>query len=302
MTRVPVALALLGVAGVAAAAPVSSRPDGPRVVLERASAPLSHSNSRDGRAILTATGLQPGDARAGQVTIRNGGGSGHLALTTRSSGDLASRLRLSVRETTGGPARIDELLAAAPACVDLGDLPAGASRTYSFSVLFPPGPGDDAAAGGAARADFEWSEGCVPPPETLLAVGNVSFAVSPGPYRFSPASGTASVGVRCIAAEDDRCRGRLVLERREHGRGRGIAMAVGRIDAHAGRSQMATLRLNARARRWLAGRGVVPVRAYLVARDSRGRVHRASYRDRLVYPRRARSGGRRARAAGQRAR
>jgi hypothetical protein len=111
-------------------------------------------------------------------------------------------------------------------------------------------------------------------------------AIAPGPYRFTGRTGTAKVGVRCIAAAAGRCTGRIELERRARGRGRGIALAVGSFKIPTGKRRTITLKLNARARRHITTKGLVPVRAYVTATDASGRRHRAAYRDRLRYSRR----------------
>ncbi len=279
--------ALLATAGAAAALPDRDGTGSPRPVLARVTAPLAHSNSRDGHAILSADGLRPGDRRSGEVTLRNHGGPGQLALVTRAAGPLAGRLRLTVTDTGGGPALIDAPLTGVPPCQVLDDLPEDASRDYRFTVAFERGAGDDAYAGASARADFEWLDRCepTPTPTTALALGDTRLAVEPGPYRFSGPTGTARVAVRCAESPSGSCAGRIELERRSPGQGRGIALAVGRFRVGAGARRVVTLRLNARARRRIRSRGFVPVRAYVTATDASGRRHRAAYRDRLLYGR-----------------
>ena len=172
----------------------------------------------------------------------------------------------------------------------LAELGEGAARTYRFAVAFKRGGDDNALAGAAARADFEWRDRCTPEPAApALVLGDVRVAIEPGPYRFSRRSGTAGVGVRCLEAHDGRCRGRLALERRTPGAGRGIAMAAGRIDLRAGTRTTIALKLNRRAAHRIAASGALPVRAYVTARDAQGRTLRVSYRDRLVYPARGRA-------------
>jgi spore coat-associated protein N len=286
VTRPLVALGLLATGVVAAAAPGPSGDDAPRPVLVKATAPLAHSNSHDGRAILTVAGMRPGDRRSGEVTIRNEGGAGGLALGARAEGVLATRLRLTVTGDRGAPV-FDGALADAPGCTPLGDLAVDSSRTYRFTVGFDRGPDDNDYAGATARADFEWRDRCVPEPsEPALVLGDVRLAIAPGPYRFSRRTGAAHVSVRCLAADSGACRGRIELERRRPGQGRGIALAVGAIDIRVGARRTIAIRLNRRARRRIAGSRVVPVRAYVTARDARGRRHRVAYRDRLVYSRR----------------
>ena len=229
--------------------------------------------------------MRPGDRRSGQVTLRNEGGAGQLALVTHVAGALAGRLRLTVADAGGGPALIDAPLAAAPSCQVVGDLPEGASRTYRFTVAFERGAGDDAYAGASARADFQWLDRCEPRAGAALSLGDTRLAVDPGPYRFSARGGTARVAVRCDESPSGSCVGRIELERRSPGQGRGIALAVGRFRVASGARRAVILRLNARARRRIRSRGLVSVRAYVTATDAAGRRHRAAYRDRLLYGR-----------------
>ena len=279
------ATALLATAAGAIALPERAGPGAPRPVLARATAPLAHSNSRDGRAILTVDGMRPGDRRDGEVTIRNEGGAGPIALSTRAGGALSDRLRLTVIDARGGPPVVDAPLADASGCRSIGDMAEGAARTYRFTVAFARGADDNSYAGASARADFEWLDRCVPEPAGALALGDTRLAIDPGPYRFSTRTGSARVVVRCLEAPAGACSGRIELERRSSGQGRGIALAVGRFRVASGHRRAFTLRLNPRARRRVRSKGLVAVRAYVVARDEQGRTHRAAYRDRLLYGR-----------------
>ena len=315
MRGLVLAAAMLALAATAVALPAPRDTRPPRLAVERTSAPLAHSNSRAGRAILTAADMKPGERRSGEVTIRNEGGAGSLALATHASGPLAERLRLTVVDDASGDVVLAAPLADAPACVPLGDLRAGTSRTYRFTATFETGPDDNAFAGAGASADFEWLPGCGPEAEAhpdtppagsepsaspagpappgaapehgnTLTLGDTRLAIAPGPYRFTGRTGTAKVAVRCIASATGRCTGRIELERRSPGRGRGIAMATGRFAIPAGRTRTIKLELNTRARRHITTKGLVPVRAYVTATDANGRRHRAAYRDRLRYSRR----------------
>jgi spore coat-associated protein N len=274
---VVLAALLLAIGGAAVALPARTRERPPRLALARATAPLLHSNSRDGRAILTATGLRPGERRSGEVTIRNEGGGGDIALATRVTGPLAERLRLTV--TDAGKVVMDTPLADAPACAPLAELPGGAARTYRFTVTFERGEGDNAYAGASARADLEWRDGCAG--AAPLALGETRVTLDPGPYRYAARTGTARVGVRCLSSASPTCSGTLALERRQPHRGRGIALAKARFAAPAGRRRTITLHLNARARRLVARKGSVPFLAW-VAVDGR----RAVYRGTLLSSRR----------------
>jgi hypothetical protein len=307
VARATAAAAILAAAGVAVALPPADRPQGPAPALTRATAPLAHANSRSGQAVLTAANLKPGDTRAGEVTIANHGHAGALYLVAHPADDspgprLSDRLTVTITGPSGRTVAAGALGATAR-CHPLGRFAAGESRTYRFEVAFPSGgASDNAYAGATTRVDYEWLEtgdlrdACpdradetVDLPETAvpgdLHVGDMRLAIEPGPYRFGRRSGTARVGIRCIEGPADGCTGRLELERARRGQGRGIALAVGRFSVPAGGRRTVRLRLNARARRRIAAHGVVPVRAFVIARDASGRVHRVAYRDKLVYRR-----------------
>lgn len=311
--RTATVLAALAAAGVAVALPDERKPDGPAILLTKATAPLAHSNSQDGAAILTATNMKPGDMRQGEVVVVNRASAGdiHLVGTVPASGRLlADRLTLTIEDKGGRGVVAEGSLAATAACLPLGRFEASESRAYRFVVRFPDGgPGaDNRYAGASTRVDYEWlqasaaSDRCsvaapldlvqaesAPPAQAGfhdVELGDMKLAIEPGPYRFSRRSGTARVGVHCVASDSGTCRGRLQLERRTSGQGRGLAMAVGTFSSRAGDTKKIVLRLNRRARRRITSTGTVAVRAYVTAKDSRGREHRVAYRDKLTYGRR----------------
>ncbi|MEA2479086.1 MAG: hypothetical protein QOJ07_1008 [Thermoleophilaceae bacterium] len=294
------AVCLLIAAGSAVALPGDRPQRGPAPLLAGTSSPLVHANSRAGEAILTASDVKPGDTRTGEVEIANRGGAGGVHLILRDPVDrpgargapLSRRLRLTVTDATAGHVVEAGPLTATRRCIRLGDFEPGEARRYRFAVAWPdggPGGADNAYAGASARLDLEWVQSAadecsgLPVAAPALELGDMTLRVAPGPYRFTGRTGTASVAIRCIATKQPACAGRLELERRTSGQGRGLAMAVGRFAIDAGTTRRVTLRLNGRARRRVAGKRVVPVRAYVVARDASGRRHRAAYRDRLVY-------------------
>lgn len=324
--RAGAAAAIVAAAGAAVAMPTDgARP--PRPILTGLTAPLAHSNSRDGRAVLTAADLKPGDRRSGEVTITNRGYAGALYLVASGARTpLADRLDLAIADVSAlrphvvasGP------LATVARCHRLGSFPAGASRTFRFTVGFPrrdAGANDNRYAGATASIDLEWLEtaaarddcpdraedevdlpapapprpsgdGAAPEPrngaqvtsgQVNVTIGDARLAIVPGPYRFAGRRGTAKVRIRCIEAPAGACRGRLELERWKGGQGKGIAMAVGRFAIPSGERRAVTLRLNPRARRRIVAKRAIAVRAYVTARDARGKTHRVAYRDRLVY-------------------
>jgi spore coat-associated protein N len=324
--RLAAAGAVMAAATAAIAVPGEDRAQSPQPLLAKVTAPLAHSNARDGQAVLTAANLKPGERRSGEVTIRNVGHAGAIYLVARGlvdtqspSGERVSdRLSMTIADATGGASRTLAVgpLSTIATCQPLGEFAAGEQRTYRFTVAFPDGgPGaDNALAGASARVDYEWLETAVareacpagsedavelPDPPTAAAqtpeLGDVELAIEPGPFRFSERDGTARVGIRCIGSATGRCNGRLELERRKAGEGKRIAMAVGRFDIRRGARRTITVRLNGRARRRIAAVRRVPVRAYLTAIGADGRRHRVSYRDKLLYggDRKARGGSRR---------
>lgn len=121
---------------------------------------LTQTNSRDGVAIVTGSGLKPGDSTTGTVTIRNTGslaGTFSLSELNATSAFQAGSLKLVVQDTTN---------AAAPTTVysgefqsagtrTLGTFAAGEARTYTFTVTLAAAA-TNADQGKAASAAFQW--------------------------------------------------------------------------------------------------------------------------------------------------
>ena len=133
---------------------------------------LSHSNSKADTMILNVQDLMPGHSADGTVTIGNtGDGDGEFTLTKDNLVDVpanpkfSSKLTLVIDDVTdpNAPANIyDGPLSALPA-TDMGDIAAGANRTYRFSVEFvdggkPSGPntGDNRFKNASTTVDFNW--------------------------------------------------------------------------------------------------------------------------------------------------
>jgi hypothetical protein len=123
-------------------------------------------DSRGGKAILEAPPLAPGAAAVGKVTIDNLGAGGRLVLSrarlaeTPGAGGtaLGPLLRLRIRDLTPGREALvfSGALAEMPA-LQLGTLPAGASRRYRFVALLPePGLVDNSLMGARVRFDYRW--------------------------------------------------------------------------------------------------------------------------------------------------
>jgi spore coat-associated protein N len=134
---------------------------------------LTLSNSRDGSAILSASGMAPGNVTSGTVTIANTGTlAGEFALAdaglteTPGSGGglLSSRLQLLVEDSTAGTPVYSGPLADLGSRA-LGRFGPGASRTYRFTVSFPDGgspAADNALQNAALSVRYDWSASSTP--------------------------------------------------------------------------------------------------------------------------------------------
>ncbi len=167
-----VALLLVALAAAATVSLALPRSQHPRPLSLATTGAFELSNSRDGLAIFAAHNLAPGGATSGEVTLGNTGSrTGVLSLDASppriavAGTALASRLRLSISDTTGGAEQriYSGPLAATPAHTDLIDLPPGAKRSYRFDVLLPDGgppsssgAGDNAYQGTAVSVDYLW--------------------------------------------------------------------------------------------------------------------------------------------------
>ena len=133
---------------------------------------LSHSNSKEGAAILTASGMVPGQTETGQVTIKNTGdvsGKFRLSMSNLSDtpgpngGRLSQVLRLKVVDSTGTPTTIYDGAYNAMPSTDLGTWAKDEQHTYEFTVTFPEGgtppsatTGDNAYQGSSTKIQFNW--------------------------------------------------------------------------------------------------------------------------------------------------
>lgn len=145
----------------------------------RAQGALALESSRAGAAILTVDGLGPGQARAGDVKIRNTGqAAGALKLSASRPRSLAGngtllsrRLRLQISDVTVPPGQTlyEGPLASTPGSLPLLTLPAGDHRDYRFRVLLPAGdPAGNSVQRAAAGVDYAWTLS----PATVSTCGN----------------------------------------------------------------------------------------------------------------------------------
>ena len=133
---------------------------------------LSHSNSKEGAAILTAPGMVPGETVTGGVTIKNtGDASGEFRLSKSNltdtpgpnGGKLSQVLKLKVVDTTGIPRTIYYGAYNAMPSTSLGTWDEDEQHTYEFRVRFPEGgvpasatTGDNAYQGSSTQIQFNW--------------------------------------------------------------------------------------------------------------------------------------------------
>jgi hypothetical protein len=132
---------------------------------------LRISNSLDGRAILTAPNLAPGQGASGQVTVRNDGGMrGRFRLAQRitaeragtGGGLLSQRLQLTIERTIGRVGGSNASVYSGPIAgmrkSRLGRIAPGAARTYAVRVFLPEGgAADDAYQGASLTVDYRWT-------------------------------------------------------------------------------------------------------------------------------------------------
>jgi hypothetical protein len=128
---------------------------------------LRISNSLDGRAILTAPNLAPGQGASGQVTVRNDGGMrGRFRLAQRITADragaggglLSQRLQLTIERVGASPASVYSGPIAGMRKSRLGRIAPRAARTYAFHVFLPEGgTSDDAFQGASLTVDYRWT-------------------------------------------------------------------------------------------------------------------------------------------------
>ncbi|HEX2085136.1 MAG TPA: hypothetical protein VHF89_05595, partial [Solirubrobacteraceae bacterium] len=158
---------VLAIAGTVLAAVASltlgGEPAGP-ILRATAGGAMQLESSHDGVAVLTASRLRPGDAA-----------DGTLSLSNRATGPQRLTLSVSDLVDTPGPGggelsrwvelRIergaDEVYAGTLAdlpSLDLGDLAAGSTSSFRFTVTLPEqGPAvDDAYAGGTVEVRWSW--------------------------------------------------------------------------------------------------------------------------------------------------
>jgi spore coat-associated protein N len=129
---------------------------------------MSHSNSKNGGAILDVSGLVPGHSDSGTVTLTNTGDADGVFTLTKSNvvnsdgtNPLSAKLDLVITDSAGNTVYSGKLgaMGARPA----GTIAEGASETYTFTVSFPDGgkpadatSGDNAYQNDNVTVDYAW--------------------------------------------------------------------------------------------------------------------------------------------------
>ena len=121
---------------------------------------LSHTNSKDGKAILNLTNIKPGDVVNGSLTITNTGSlPADFTLTETSSTNAFAdgNLTLKITNTTTNAVVFNGNFGALPETTKtvLGSAAPGAANTYVFSVKLDE-KADNTQQGKTASAAYQW--------------------------------------------------------------------------------------------------------------------------------------------------
>jgi hypothetical protein len=134
---------------------------------------LTMSNSKDNAAILTASGIKPGDVTTGTVDIQNTGtisgtfSVSRSALSDSDSGNpLSQQLDLVIKDCgdfsagtptcdVGDPAKYTGTLAAMTSSAALGTYAPNDKHRYEFTVTFNSSAGNQ-YTGDSSTATFQW--------------------------------------------------------------------------------------------------------------------------------------------------
>jgi hypothetical protein len=167
-----------------------------------ASGAVSLSNSREGAAILSGSGLRPGARSSGSVTIGNpGAAETRLALDVTSEGETAGAggariwdtLRISISD---GSRVVYEGRVADLGRLTLGALAAGGRRTYAVTATLPSGPNDNTLQGARLSLRFTWlaeSTATATEPTPEPTPPPVAPPVTPGPATTTSGDPNATV-------------------------------------------------------------------------------------------------------------
>ena len=232
-----------GLAGLAFAArqavqPAPAPAAGARAVAARSSGSMRISNSRQGRALLRATNLAPGDTVSGTVRIANSGpvpGTFRLAATDLTDipgelgGRLSSVLELRVEDLSAGRATLYSGALGRLRNRPVGRLRPGEAHTYRLSATLPDADdpaGINSYAGSTVRLNLQWKAGA--------AVAGRCAVLMKGTRRADSLRGTGA-GERILGlAGNDRISGRGGADCLSGGGGRDLLVGGGGKDRLSG--------------------------------------------------------------------
>jgi spore coat-associated protein N len=149
----------LAAVGIAVGSGATFNSDSANPANTHSSGTFTHTNSKDGAAIVTGTKMIPGDSKTGTVTITNTGNVGGeftLTETNDSNGFGAGSLDLEIEDVTGTPSEVYSGDLGGVPSTDLGRFAAGEARTYKFTVTLDASAGNS-DQGKSATADYEWT-------------------------------------------------------------------------------------------------------------------------------------------------
>jgi len=188
------ALLALVVALVATAAPARERPAQLGRMAAEGAVTLAAAGSS--HAILTASGLRPGQSVAGNVALANVGESrGRLTLLRtrivdmpgRFGGHLSGALLLRVEEIDGG-SWTGPLTG--PDALDLGVMEPGEGRSYRLTLTLPdtgPAGRDNSVQGSSVTIDWAWrTEAVATEPPVITATPTPTPPAGPPPVTVAP--------------------------------------------------------------------------------------------------------------------
>jgi spore coat-associated protein N len=130
-----------------------------------ASGILRMTNPNAGSAILSASGMGPGDTRTGTLTLTNSGSvAGSYRLTASGAVDmptspgLSQTLNLTIEDTTSGPAiNLYTGTLGSFTQASLGTFTPGQARSYRFEIAWPANSANGQLQGAQTSMTFDWA-------------------------------------------------------------------------------------------------------------------------------------------------
>lgn len=127
---------------------------------------LDSTNSRNGRPVIVAEGLLPGETRSGEVTVTAKGllrsrfrldASGLTDVQGPGGGTLSQRLRLKIQDLAYGRTVYDGTLGALRTVRFPDVFKDGEARRFRFTATFPPAADDNALMGSSSKVTLTWT-------------------------------------------------------------------------------------------------------------------------------------------------